>query len=95
MDQRAINRGTSEFIKDLRGREHQVRKWNGRTYTYTRLGRTYYDANMVAAPVRNIPPEDASIDDQTHWARFIEPRPMHILKYEGPLNFMIAPWFNI
>ncbi len=67
-------------------------------FIYWRNGicdRTYYDANMIDAPVRNIPAEDASIDDQTHWARFVEPRPIHILKYEGPLNFMIAPWFNI
>lgn len=67
-------------------------------FIYWRNGicdRTYYDANMIAAPVRIIPVEDASIDDQTHWARFLDPRPRHILKYEGPLNFMIAPWFNI
>lgn len=67
-------------------------------FIYWRNGicdRTYYDANMIAARVRNIPTEDASIDDQTHWARFLEPQPMHILKYEGPLNFMITPWANI
>ena len=37
--------GGTEYIKDLRGKEHHVRKWNGRSYTYTRLGRTYFDAN--------------------------------------------------
>lgn len=57
--------------------------------------RTYYDANMIAAPVRSIPGADISIDDQTHWARFIEPQPIHVLRYEGPLHFMITPWANV
>jgi hypothetical protein len=55
MDQPTIHHGASEFIKDLRGKEHQVRNWNGRSYTYTRLGRAYFDANkakfIVSLPV--------------------------------------------
>ena len=47
MDQRTIHHGASEYIKDLRGKEHRVRKWNGRAYAYTRLGRTYFDANKA------------------------------------------------
>ena len=57
--------------------------------------RTYYDANMIAAPVRSIPGMDVDIEDQTHWAQFLEPAPKHVLKYEGPLHFMITPWANI
>jgi hypothetical protein len=45
MDQPTIHHGASEFIKDLWGKEHQVRRWNGQTYAYTRLGRTYFDAS--------------------------------------------------
>ena len=56
MDQRTIHRGGSEYIKDLRGKEHQVRRWDGQVYSYTRLGRTYFDANkakfIVEVPVR-------------------------------------------
>ena len=44
MDQPTIHHGASELIKDLRGKEHQVRNWNGRSYTYTSLGRAYFDA---------------------------------------------------
>jgi hypothetical protein len=55
MDQSTIHHGASEFIKDLRGKEHQVRRWNGQNYAYTRLGRTYFDANkarvIVEVPV--------------------------------------------
>ena len=56
MDQSNIHRGPTEYIKELRGKEHQVRRWSGQTYSYTRLGRTYFDANkakfIVEVPVR-------------------------------------------
>ena len=55
MDQRTVHRGASELIKELREKEHQVRKWTGRSYIYTRLGRSYFDANkaklIVEVPV--------------------------------------------
>ena len=55
MDHPTIHHGASEYIQDLRGKEHQVRKWNERSYAYTRLGRTYFDANkakfIVEVPV--------------------------------------------
>jgi hypothetical protein len=57
--------------------------------------RTYYDAAMIDAPVRSIPAEDVIIDDQTPWAEFTEPQPKQVLKYEGPLHFMITPWANV
>ena len=47
MDQRTIQRGASEFILEPRGKQHQVRRWGGQAYTYTRLGRTYFDANKA------------------------------------------------
>ena len=56
MDQRTIHRGASEYIKDLQGKKHQVRRCDGRAYTYTRLGPNYFDANkakfVVEVPVR-------------------------------------------
>ena len=45
MDQPLSQRGASEYISYFSGKEHQARKWNGREYTYTRIGRTYSDAN--------------------------------------------------
>ncbi len=67
-------------------------------YIYWRNGicdRSYYDANMIDVPVRIVTSDAVSIDDQTHWARFTQPQPKHVLKYDGPLNFMITPWFNV
>ncbi len=67
-------------------------------FIYWRNGicdRTYYDANMIAVAVNNIPTEDVEIQDDTHWSAWVEPEPMHVLRYLGPLNFMISPWFNV
>lgn len=67
-------------------------------YIYWRNGvcdRTWYDASLFNAKVRSVPPEDVSIQDDTHWARFVHPRPKHVLRYEGALEFMISPWFNV
>jgi len=67
-------------------------------YIYWRNGicdRTYYDASLFNARVHSVPPEDVTIGDNTHWARFIEPRPRHVLRFDGALEFMISPWFNV
>ncbi len=67
-------------------------------YIYWRNGvcdRTYYDAGLFNARVHSVPPEDIAIGDNTHWARFIDPLPRHVLWFEGALEFMISPWFNV
>jgi len=67
-------------------------------YIYWRNGvcdRTYYDAGLFNAKVHSISPADVSISDNTHWARFIEPRPRQVLWFDGALEFMISPWFNV
>jgi len=67
-------------------------------YIYWRNGicdRTYYDASLFNARVHSVPPEDVTIGDNTHWTRFVEPRPRHVLRFDGTLEFMISPWFNV
>ncbi len=67
-------------------------------FIYWRNGfcdRTYYGETMVTAPVRQARPGDYDIDDATHWAPFVEPQPLHVLRYEGPLHFMITPWWGV
>jgi len=67
-------------------------------YIYWRNGvcdRTYYDASLFNARIHSVPPEDVTIGDNTHWARFVEPRPRHVLRFDGALEFMISPWFNV
>jgi hypothetical protein len=67
-------------------------------FIYWRNGvcdRTYYDAGLFNARVHSVPPEDVAIVDNTHWARFIESRPRHVLWFDGALEFMVSPWFNV
>lgn len=67
-------------------------------FIYWRNGfcdRTYYGETMVNASVRQASASDYDIEDATHWAPFIEAEPVHVLRYEGPLHFMITPWWGI
>lgn len=67
-------------------------------YIYWRNGvcdRTRYDAGLFNAPVRVVPPRAVKISNQTRWADFVDSKPRHVLKYDGELEFMIAPWFNV
>ena len=76
-----------------------AREWiEANDYIYWRNGvcdRTWYDASVFNARVRSVPPVDVTIRDATPWARFVEPQPRHVLRYDGALEFMISPWFNI
>ncbi len=67
-------------------------------YIYWRNGvcdRTWYDASLFNARVRSVPAGDFTISDETPWARFIDPQPGNVLRYDGALEFMISPWFNV
>jgi hypothetical protein len=67
-------------------------------YIYWRNGvcdRTWYDASLFNAKVHSVPPRDFTISDETPWARFVEQEPRNVLRYDGALEFMISPWFNI
>jgi hypothetical protein len=67
-------------------------------YIYWRNGicdRTCYDASVFNGKVRNVPPGDFTISDETHWARFVEQQPRNVLRYDGALEFVVSPWFNI
>ena len=67
-------------------------------YIYWRNGvcdRSWYDASLFDATVYNIPPEDVAISDHTHWARFVQAQPRHVLQYDGELDLVLSPWFNL
>ena len=67
-------------------------------FIYWRNGfcdRTYYGETMVNASVRQAAAADYEIDDATHWAPFVETNPLHVLRYEGPLHFMITAWWGV
>jgi hypothetical protein len=67
-------------------------------YIYWRNGvcdRVFYDAGMANSRVKNVPNESVTIDDQTHWAQFIEKEPKHTLVFEAPMEFILVPWRNL
>ncbi len=57
--------------------------------------RTYYDAGMAAARVRDVAAIHVTIDDRTSWADLIEPTPLHVLVFEDAINLVISPWENL
>jgi len=57
--------------------------------------RTFYEAGMANSRVKNVPNEAITIDDQTHWAPFIETKPKHTLVFEAPMEFILVPWRNL
>ncbi len=57
--------------------------------------RTYYDATMADAAVRDIPADAVSITDGTVWADLLDPEPAHVLVYEHAIEIAISPWENL
>lgn len=86
-------------LDDAQPRVDVAREWlAANDYIYWRNGlcdRTFYDAHMADPPVRSVPVDDVQLSDNTHWAPFVEPVPVNVLRYEGPLHFMITAWVNI
>lgn len=67
-------------------------------FIYWRTGicdRVYYGEGLANATVRLLDEGDVQINDQTHWAEFVEARPKHVLQYENPIDFMIVMWANL
>ncbi|MGI9287803.1 MAG: hypothetical protein ACR2P1_20630, partial [Pseudomonadales bacterium] len=67
-------------------------------FIYWRNGicdRTFYEAGMANSRVKNVPNESITIDDQTHWAPFIETKPKQTLVFEAPMEFILVPWRNL
>ena len=51
--------------------------------------RTFYDAGLAAAAMTVVPPEDATIDDQTSWATFVEPVPVGETTLVGDMSVTV------
>ena len=67
-------------------------------YIYWRNGicdRAFYDAGLAQPRALLLPGAVATIDDQTHWAQFLEPQPKHIIHFQNAIDFVIQPWANL
>ena len=100
----AASQGGSLFTCSLRLDEsqpvvHAAAEWvEVNDYIYWRNGvcdRTSYNASVFNGKVRSVPFRDFNITDNTHWARFVESQPVNVLRYDGALEFVVSPWFNI
>ena len=57
--------------------------------------RAWYNGDIFNGAIRTIPPADTQIKDETHWARFVKPSPQHVLRYEGEMELVVSPWYNV
>ena len=57
--------------------------------------RTYYDAGMAAARVRDVVSAAVTIRDGTPWADLVESEPVHVLVFEDAIELAISPWENL
>jgi hypothetical protein len=74
-------------------------EWVGANdFIYWRVGicdRTFYDAGLANPKAFLLDPASANINNQTHWAPFLESTPKHLIQFEEAIDFVIMPWVNI
>ncbi len=77
---------------------HSSTEWvSANDYIYWTNGicdRTFYDASLADAEQSLISNNQAVIKDGTFWAQFVEPNPIHILKFNNAIEFVVSPWEN-
>jgi hypothetical protein len=67
-------------------------------YIYWRNGvcdRTFYNASLADAPQSRIDSKNSVIKDGTFWAQLVEPDPIHVLKLNNAIEFVVSPWENV
>lgn len=67
-------------------------------YIYWRNGvcdHTFYNTGLADPKARLLSTAQAHIDNQTHWAPFLEAMPRHIVLFENAIDFVVVPWANV
>lgn len=57
--------------------------------------RTFYDAGLANASIRQVDADQVEIVNDTSWSRYIDPRPSSVLVYDDAIEFAMSPWWNI
>ena len=99
----AIGRDGEAFRStvDLSNAEPAVndREWvtaNDRIYWGNGIcDRTFYDAGLAHPAMVSVPPGDATVDDQSPWASFVDPAPVAITLFTKAIEFVVSPWENV
>lgn len=55
---------------------------------------TLFNASVHNRPGVLISNSDITITDNSPWAAFVNPAPIHTVVYTGPLDIVISPWWN-
>ena len=67
-------------------------------YIYWRNGvcdRTFYDAGLADASIREVDPMQVEIVNDTSWVRYIDPVPRSVVLFDDAIEFAMSPWWNI
>ena len=57
--------------------------------------RTFYDAGLANARIRQLDPSDFSIEDDSFWGRLVDPTPRHVIVFDDAIEFAMSPWWNL
>jgi len=57
--------------------------------------RTFYDAGMANARIRQLDPSEYSISDDSFWGGLVDPTPRHVIVYDDAIEFAMSPWWNL
>ena len=57
--------------------------------------RTFYDAGLANARIRQLDPSEFSIKDDSFWGRFADPTPRHVIVFDDAIEFAMSPWWNL
>jgi hypothetical protein len=99
-----IGEGNTAFISTITLPDHlpavhSSAEWvSANDYIYWGNGicdRTFYNAGLANTKVSLINSKDAVINDETFWAQFVEPDPVHILILNNAIEFVVSPWENV
>lgn len=98
-----IGEGDRAFISTITLPEHlqsvhsSVEWVSANDYIYWGNGicdRTFYNAGLANAQQSLISSKNSVIKDGTFWAQLVEPDPVHILKLNNAIEFVVSPWEN-
>lgn len=57
--------------------------------------RTFYDAGLADASIVSVPASGVDLDDESPWARYLDPEPVATLVFTQAIEFVVSPWENV
>jgi len=54
-----------------------------------------YNGTLTQARMSSVRARDLEMVDETRWARFVSPKPRHVLLFNAPIELTVSPWANL